>query len=155
MKRFLMILSLALIAFVSLSGQETLSAVVLKPQVPDSIELSDELKGILQKKMVQMCTQNGVEAGESRYVIYPEIRVKGAEMTATIPPKCVLELAVIVKVVDSQTDERISQTDFILKAIESDQDKALYKAISRMNVKTSKIRKFMVVTKDKIEELCK
>lgn len=155
MKRFLMILSLALIAFVSLSGQETSSAVVLKPQVPDSIELSDELKGILQKKMVQMCTQNGVEAGESKYVIYPEIRVKGAEMTATIPPKCVLELAVIVKVVDSQTDERISQTDFVLKAIESDQDKALYKAISRMNVKTSKIRKFMVVTKDKIEELCK
>ncbi|MBR5610056.1 MAG: hypothetical protein IKW65_00835 [Bacteroidales bacterium] len=155
MKRFLMILSLALIAFVSLSGQETSFAVVLKPHVPDSIELSDELKGILQKKMVQMCTQNGVEAGESKYVIYPEIRVKGAEMTATIPPKCVLELAVIVKVVDSQTDERISQTDFVLKAIESDQDKALYKAISRMNVKTSKIRKFMVVTKDKIEELCK
>lgn len=155
MKRFLMILSLALIAFVSLSGQETSSAVVLKPHVPDSIELSDELRGILQKKMVQMCTQNGVEAGESRYVIYPEIRVKGAEMTATIPPKCVLELAVIVKVADSQTDERISQTDFVLKAIESDQDKALYKAISRMNVKTSKIRKFMVVTKDKIEELCK
>lgn len=155
MRRFLMILSLALIAFVSLSGQETSSAVVLKPHVPDSIELSDELKGILQKKMVQMCTQNGVEAGESRYVIYPEIRVKGADMTATIPPKCVLELAVIVKVVDSQTDERISQTDFVLKAIESDQDKALYKAISRMNVKTSKIRKFMVVTKDKIEELCK
>lgn len=150
-----MILSLALIAFVSLSGQETSFAVVLKPHVPDSIELSDELKGILQKKMVQMCTQNGVEAGESKYVIYPEIRVKGAEMTATIPPKCVLELAVIVKVVDSQTDERISQTDFVLKAIESDQDKALYKAISRMNVKTSKIRKFMVVTKDKIEELCK
>lgn len=155
MKRFLMILSMALIAFVSLSGQETSSAVVLKPQVPDSIELSDELKGILQKKMEQMCTQNGVEAGESKYVIYPEIRVKGAEMTATIPPKCVLELAMIVKVVDSQTDERISQTDFVLKAIESDQDKALYKAISRMNVKTSKIRKFMVVTKDKIEELCK
>ena len=155
MKRFLMILSLALIAFVSLSGQETSSAVVLKPHVPDSIELSDELRGILQKKMVQMCTQNGVEAGESRDVIYPEIRVKGAEMTATIPPKCVLELAVIVKVADSQTDERISQTDFVLKAIESDQDKALYKAISRMNVKTSKIRKFMVVTKDKIEELCK
>lgn len=155
MKRFLMILSLAIIAFVSLSGQETSSAVVLKPHVPDSIELSDELRGILQKKMVQMCTQNGVEAGESRYVIYPEIRVKGAEMTATIPPKCMLELAVIVKVVDSQTDERISQTDFVLKAIESDQDKALYKAISRMNVKTSKIRKFMVVTKDKIEELCK
>ena len=150
-----MILSLAFIAFVSLSGQETSFAVVLKPHVPDSIELSDELKGILQKKMVQMCTQNGVEAGESKYVIYPEIRVKGAEMTATIPPKCVLELAVIVKVVDSQTDERISQTDFVLKAIESDQDKALYKAISRMNVKTSKIRKFMVVTKDKIEELCK
>lgn len=150
-----MILSLALIAFVSLSGQETSSAVVLKPQVPDSIELSDELKGILQKKMVQMCTQNGVEAGESKYVIYPEIRVKGAEMTATIPPKCVLELAVIVKVVDSQTDERISQTDFILKSIESNQEKAMYKAISKMNVRTSKIRKFMVVTKDKIEKLCK
>ena len=155
MKRFLMILSLALIAFVSLSGQETSSAVVLKPQVPDSIELSDELRGILQKKMEQMCTQNGVEAGESKYVIYPEIRVKGAEMTATIPPKCVLELAVIVKVADSLTEEGISQTDFVLKAIESDQDKALYKAISRMNVKTSRIRKFMVVTKDKIEELCK
>lgn len=155
MKRFLMILSLALIAFVSLSGQETSSAVVLKPHVPDSIELSDELRGILQKKMEQMCTQNGVEAGESKYVIYPEIRVKGAEMTATIPPKCVLELAVIVKVADSLTEEGISQTDFILKAIESDQDKALYKAISRMNVKTSRIRKFMVVTKDKIEELCK
>lgn len=150
-----MILSLALIAFVSLSGQETSSAVVLKPHVPDSIELSDELKGILQNKMVQMCTQNGVEAGDSKYVIYPEIRVKGAEMTATIPPKCVLELSVIVKVADSLTEGGISQTDFVLKAIESDQDKALYKAISRMNVKTSKIRKFMVVTKDKIEELCK
>lgn len=150
-----MILSLTFVGFISLFGQDAVSAVVLKPEVPDTIELSDELKGILQKKMVQMCTQNGVEAGESKYVIYPEIRVKGAEMTATIPPKCVLELAVIVKVVDSQTDERISQTDFVLKAIESDQDKALYKAISRMNVKTSKIRKFMVVTKDKIEELCK
>ena len=150
-----MILSLTFVGFISLFGQDAVSAVVLKPEVPDTIELSDELRGILQKKMVQMCTQNGVEAGESKYVIYPEIRVKGAEMTATIPPKCVLELAVIVKVVDSQTDERISQTDFVLKAIESDQDKALYKAISRMNVKTSKIRKFMVVTKDKIEELCK
>ena len=155
MKRFLMILSLAFVGFISLFGQDAASAVVLKPEVSDTIELSDELRGILQKKMEQMCIQNGVEAGESKYVIYPEIRVKGAEMTATIPPKCVLELAVIVKVVDSQTDERISQTDFVLKAIESDQDKALYKAISRMNVKTSKIRKFMVVTKDKIEELCK
>ena len=155
MKRFLMILSLTFVGFISLFGQDAASAVVLKPEVPDTIELSDELKGILQEKMVQMCTQNGVEAGDSKYVIYPEIRVKGADMTASIPPKCVLELAVIVNVVDSQTDERISQTDFVLKAIESDQDKALYKAISRMNVKTSKIRKFMVVTKDKIEELCK
>lgn len=150
-----MIFSLAFVGFISLFGQDAASAVVLKPEVPDTIELSDELKGILQEKMVQMCTQNGVEAGDSKYVIYPEIRVKGADMTASIPPKCVLELAVIVNVVDSQTDERISQTDFVLKAIESDQDKALYKAISRMNVKTSKIRKFMVVTKDKIEELCK
>lgn len=155
MKRFLMILSLTFVGFISLFGQDAASAVVLKPEVPDTIELSDELKGILQKKMVQMCTQNGVEAGDSKYVIYPEIRVKGADMTASIPPKCVLELAVIVNVVDSETGERISQTDFILKSIESNQEKAMYKAISKMNVRTSKIRKFMVVTKDKIEELCK
>ena len=155
MKRFLMILSLTFVGFISLFGQDAASAVLLKPEVPDTIELSDELKGILQEKMVQMCTQNGVEAGDSKYVIYPEIRVKGADMTASIPPKCVLELAVIVNVVDSETGERISQTDFILKSIESNQEKAMYKAISKMNVRTSKIRKFMVVTKDKIEELCK
>ena len=150
-----MILSLTFVGFISLFGQDAASAVVLKPEVPDTIELSDELKGILQEKMVQMCTQNGVEAGDSKYVIYPEIRVKGADMTASIPPKCVLELAVIVNVVDSETGERISQTDFILKSIESNQEKAMYKAISKMSVRTSKIRKFMVVTKDKIEELCK
>lgn len=150
-----MILSLTFVGFISLFGQDAASAVVLKPEVPDTIELSDELKGILQEKMVQMCTQNGLEAGDSKYVIYPEIRVKGADMTASIPPKCVLELAVIVNVVDSETGERISQTDFILKSIESNQEKAMYKAISKMNVRTSKIRKFMVVTKDKIEELCK
>ena len=150
-----MILSLTFVGFISLFGQDAASAVLLKPEVPDTIELSDELKGILQEKMVQMCTQNGVEAGDSKYVIYPEIRVKGADMTASIPPKCVLELAVIVNVVDSETGERISQTDFILKSIESNQEKAMYKAISKMNVRTSKIRKFMVVTKDKIEELCK
>lgn len=150
-----MILSLTFVGFISLLGQDAASAVVLKPEVSDTIELSDELKGILQKKMVQMCTQNGVEVGDSKYVIYPEIRVKGADMTASIPPKCVLELAVIVNVVDSETGERISQTDFILKSIESNQEKAMYKAISKMNVRTSKIRKFMVVTKDKIEELCK
>lgn len=155
MKRFLMILSLTFVGFISLFGQDAASAVLLKPEVPDTIELSDELKGILQEKMVQMCTQNGVEAGDSKYVIYPEIRVKGADMTASIPPKCVLELAVIVNVVDSETGERISQTDFILKSIESNQEKAMYKAISKMSVRTSKIRKFMVVTKDKIEELCK
>lgn len=150
-----MILSLTFVGFISLFGQDAASAVLLKPEVPDTIELSDELKGILQEKMVQMCTQNGVEAGDSKYVIYPEIRVKGADMTASIPPKCVLELAVIVNVVDSETGERISQTDFILKSIESNQEKAMYKAISKMSVRTSKIRKFMVVTKDKIEELCK
>ena len=155
MKRFLVILSLTFVGFISLFGQDAASAVVLKPEVSDTIELSDELRGILQKKMEQMCTQNGVEAGDSKYVIYPEIRVKGADMTASIPPKCVLELAVIVNVVDSETGERISQTDFILKSIESNQEKAMYKAISKMNVRTSKIRKFMVVTKDKIEELCK
>lgn len=137
----------------SVSAQDTVDRVVLAPEVRDSIGLSDELAGILDGKMVQMCTLNGVDAGPSRFVITSEIKTADKSMTATIPPKCIVEIAMYVTVTDTLTADVISKTKWSVKAVESNEDKAVYKAISRMNVKSSQIRKFITVTKNKIEGL--
>lgn len=152
MKKLFVLLAMLLGSICS-SAQDTASVVILTPEVRDSIGLSEELGEILDEKMVQMCTLNCVEAGESRFVLTSEVRIADKSMTATIPPKCMVEIAVYLEVTDKQTAEVISRTKCTLKAIESNEDKAIYKAISRVNVKSSQIRKFITVTKNKIEGL--
>lgn len=153
MRRLLILVVSAIFCSATLLAQGESSQVVLKPVVSDSIALSAELREILLNKMTLMCTQNGVEAGESRYVIAPLVELTEVEMTASIPPKCIVELTMTITIVDEECGQQVSQTDYKIKSIESNKDKAVYKAISRMNVKTSKIRKFMLVSKEKIESL--
>ena len=85
-------------------------------------------------------------------MITPDVRVKDKRITSSIPPKCIVELEVKLRVVDTLVCEKISETDITLTSIESNEAKAIHKAISRMNVRSSQIRKFITVTRKKLEQ---
>ena len=151
MKKLFFVMALAISSLWCL-GQDATQRVLFKPVVSDTLALTDQVRGILADKMVLVCTQNGVEVGESRYVITPDVRVKDKRITSSIPPKCIVELEVMLRVVDTLVHEKISETDITLTSIESNEAKAIHKAISRMNVRSSQIRKFITVTRKKLEQ---
>lgn len=151
MKKLFFVVAFALSSILCF-GQDINGRVIFKPVVSDTLSLTDQVRKILADKMTLMCTQNGVEAGESRYVITPDVKVLEKRMTSSIPPKCVVELEVSVQVVDTLVREKISETDITLTSIESNEAKAIHKAISRMNVRSSQIRKFITVTRKKLEQ---
>ncbi|MBQ2243682.1 MAG: hypothetical protein II318_05660 [Bacteroidales bacterium] len=151
MKKLFFVVALAISSLLCF-GQDTTRRVIFKPVVSDTLALTDQVRGILADKMVLVCTQNGVEVGESRYVITPDVKVLEKRMTSSIPPKCIVELEVKLRVVDTLVHEKISETDITLTSIESNEAKAINKAISRMNVRSSQIRKFITVTRKKLEQ---
>lgn len=153
MKRVVIYVFLIIVFSSALFGQDSSGRIIMKPVVSDTIAIPDNLRPVLLRKMSQMCTQNGVDTGESKFIIYPEIEVTDSDMTASIPPKCILRMNIAVTVLNTETGEIVSQTDIALKSIESNEGKALHKAISRMNVRSIQLRKFITVTKNKIEEM--
>lgn len=158
MKRIIVILLAALAPLLSvgqssLGKTDDLGRIALAAIVPDAAEIPKNASKMLQNKMQQIATQNGLGASEqSQFAIVPVVSIVSKEITPTAPPMQALNLDVSFYIVDAQSQNIFSQTTVSLKGVGKNEAKAYSQAIKRINPKQGQFRGFVEKGKEKIVE---
>lgn len=145
-RRITVVLILVLFSF-TIFGQ---SKTTITPQLGKCEGLPNEAKEALMAKLTAMSVESGYEVGESDYIISADVIFIERIATATAPIQYVVKLSLPISI-KKMDGTIISTITFNLQGLESSEGKAIYKAITSLKTKTSRVRKFMLLSKEKIE----
>lgn len=124
--------------------------IAIMPMVCDALDLPADARAALNRKLLQMTTQNGFGATGGPFILTADVRTVDKQVTATAPAQYIVELEVSVYVVNLQEQLLAAETSFVVKSIESSENKAVIRAINRINARTPVVRQFMTSAREKI-----
>lgn len=151
-KRLISLITCVLMA-ISLFGQTSAqSKIAIAPFVSEELDVHESIKSTLEKKLMQMATQNGFGASSSAFVITPSLDIIDKCATATVPSQFVVEMEVSFFVVNIVEDIIVSEISYEVKGVDTSEQKAIKAAINQVNVKSPRVRKFMEASRAKIVE---
>lgn len=151
-KRLISLITCVLMA-ISLFGQASAqSKIAIAPFVSEELDVHESIKSTLEKKLMQMATQNGFGASSSAFVITPSLDIIDKYATATVPSQFVVEMEVSFFVVNIVEDIIVSEISYEVKGVDTSEQKAIKAAINQVNVKSPRVRKFMEASRAKIVE---
>lgn len=151
-KRLISLITCVLMA-ISLFGQTSAqSKIAIAPFVSEELDVHESIKSTLEKKLMQMATQNGFGASSSAFVITPSLDIIDKYATATVPSQFVVEMEVSFFVVNIVEDIIVSEISYEVKGVDTSEQKAIKAAINQVNVKSPRVRKFMEASRAKIVE---
>lgn len=149
MIRKLLICSLCCCAPLLLAGQ-TEQRIAIAPMVCDALDIPADARAALNQKLLQMTTQNGFGATGGPFILTADVRTVDKQVTATAPAQYIVELEVSVYVVNLQEQLLAAETSFTVKSIEASENKAVIRAINRIDPRTPVVRRFMAGAREKI-----
>ena len=126
--------------------------IAITPMVCDALDLPADARAALNRKLLQMTTQNGFGATGGPFILTADVRTVDKQVTATAPAQYIVELEVSVYVVNLQEQLLAAETSFVVTSIESSENKAVIRAINRINARTPVVRQFMTSAREKIVE---
>lgn len=124
--------------------------IAITPMVCDALDLPPDARAALSQKLLQMTTQNGFGATGGPFILTADVRMVDKQVSATAPAQYIVELEVSIYVVNLQEQLLAAETSFVVKSIESSENKAVIRAINRINVRTPVVRQFMTSAREKI-----
>ncbi|HOP03948.1 MAG TPA: hypothetical protein PL017_09155 [Tenuifilaceae bacterium] len=137
----------------SLGKTDDLGRIALAAIVPDAAEIPKNASKMLQNKMQQIATQNGLGASEqSQFAIVPIVTIVSKEVTPTAPPMQALNLDITLYIVDGQSQNIFSQTTISTKGVGKTEDAAYVQGIKQLNAKHGQFKGFVEKGKEKIIE---
>ncbi|MFW5725530.1 MAG: hypothetical protein ACOCX0_03710 [Bacteroidota bacterium] len=138
----------------SLGKTDDLGRISIAALVPDEAGLPSGSSQMLQNKMMQMATQNGLGATQERsqFAMVPVISIISQDVTPTAPPQIALTVEVAFYIVDAVTQNIFSQTYIEVKGVGNTEDRAYTQALRNVNPRHGQFRGFIEQGKEKIVE---
>ncbi len=160
MKIILLFLAIILMTFTASNAQNSqgktddLGRVAIAAIVPDAAGLPANSQRMLQNKMMQIASQNGLGATEERaqFAMVPVISIITQDVTPTAPPQIAMTLEVSLYIVDAVSQNIFSQTSMELRGVGNTEDRAYSQALRNLNPRQGQFRGFVEKGKEKIIE---
>ncbi len=160
MKRITTIITILLLAGTMASGQsnlgktDDLGRLAIAALVPDEAGLPAGTQRMLQNKMMQIATQNGLSAMEERaqFAMVPMISIISQDVTPTAPPQVALTVELSLLIVDAVSQNIFSQTSLQLKGVGNTEERAYAQALRNLNPRHGQFRGFVEAGKERIVE---
>lgn len=120
--------------------------------VPDEAGLSTSEMKLIESKLIQMATANGVGGlgGSPRFVLAPVVTVLSKDVTSTAPPKHLLNYDITFYVADILSGTVFATENMQIKGVGESDARAFISAFKSLNVKDARFQKFIKTAQDKI-----
>jgi hypothetical protein len=158
MKNFLLLIPFLLLSVVgsaqsSLGKTDDLGRIAIAAMVPDEAGIPGGAQRMLQNKLMQVATQNGLGAIEgSQFVMVPMVSIINKDVTPTAPPMVSINMEVTFYIVDLNSRNIYSQTSIQLKGVGNSDERAYTQALNGVNPRHGQFRGFIEKGKEKIIE---
>ncbi|HBG23609.1 MAG: hypothetical protein A2X17_07740 [Bacteroidetes bacterium GWF2_41_61] len=139
----------------TLGKSDDLGRVALAVMVPDMAEnIPQSAKQLLENKMMQIATINGLGAGglDPRFCIVPMVNILTKDVTPTAPPMIALNMEITFYIVDAVNQIIFVQTTMAAKGVGQTEDKAYISGIRNVNARAGQFKGFIENGKNKIIE---
>ncbi len=139
----------------TLGKTDDIGRIALAVHVPDMAEnIPAGAKQLLENKMMQIATNNGLGAGgvDPRFCIVPMVNLLSKDVTPTAPPMVAMTLEVSFYIVDAIGEAIFSQTTVSAKGVGQTEEKALISGIKNINTRAGHFKGFVERGKTKIIE---
>lgn len=139
----------------TLGKSDDLGRLALSVMVPDMAEnIPQSAKQLLENKMMQIATINGLGAGglDPRFCIVPMVNILTKDVTPTAPPMIALNMEVTFYIVDAVNQTIFVQTTMAAKGVGQTEDKAYISGIKNVNARAGQFKGFIESGKNKIIE---
>jgi hypothetical protein len=151
MKKYILLLVTLIVTGVSLKAQNTvgksddIGRLSIAAIVPDEAGLPAETQNMLQNKMMQIATQNGLGATADRaqFAMVPVIAIISKDITPTAPPQIALTLELSLYIVDALSQSIFSQTTVSIKGVGNTEERAYSQALRNLNPRQGQFRGFV------------
>ena len=159
MKR-LRLLLLALLVMASASVLKAQDEMTFEQMIPVRVlmPVNNDIKGdaltVLYNRVNQAVTLNGLgsSTNESRFLIVTSVTILSKNVTTSIPPQFMAEVEVSFYFVDNIQKVILSQEMITKKGMDSNDDKAVAKAIKSIQARDPKLKKLITVGKKRAVE---
>lgn len=118
--------------------------------VSDVLELPTVAKNALQQKLTQMALHNGMANQDGDFVLTASLSVLEKEVTPTAPPQYAVKIEVMTYVVNLLDDIVVAENSFTIKGVDSNENKALLRAINQINSRSEASRSFIATARENI-----
>jgi hypothetical protein len=138
----------------SLGKSDDLGRLAIAAIVPDEAGVPGGAQRMLQNKMMQIATLNGLGATESRaqFAMVPMISVINQDVTPTAPPMVSLTVEVTLYIVDVISHNIFNQTSIELRGVGNTEERAYSQALNNLNPRHGQFKGFVERGKEKIVE---
>lgn len=154
MKKYILIIALAIIAFTS-NAQVKLDdfgRIILNAYLPENLAIPTEAKNVLLTKLNQITTNNGMGASQAnpRFIITANINVGTKDIVAGPPQMIAQNIEVTFFIGDAVANTIFSNATLSLKGVGTNENKAFIEAFKTINPKNKEIAAFLEEGKMKI-----
>lgn len=137
----------------SLGKTDDLGRIAIAAIVPDEAEIPAGAQKMLQNRLMQVATLNGLGAVEgSQFAMIPMVSIISQDVTPTAPPQIALKVEISLYIVDALSQTIFSQTSIEAKGVGNTEDRAYTQAINNLNPRHGQFRGFVEKGKEKIVE---
>jgi hypothetical protein len=137
----------------SLGKTDDLGRIAIAAVVPDEAGIPAGAQRMLQSRLTQVATLNGLGAAEgSQFAMLPMVSIISKDVTPTAPPMISLNMEITLYIVDAKSQAIFSQTSIPLKGVGNTEDRAYTQAINNINPRHGQFRGFVEKGKEKIVE---
>jgi hypothetical protein len=137
----------------SLGKTDDLGRIAIAAVVPDEAGIPAGAQRMLQSRLTQVATLNGLGAAEgSQFAMLPMVSIISQDVTPTAPPMISLNMEITLYIVDAKSQAIFSQTSIPLKGVGNTEDRAYTQAINNINPRHGQFRGFVEKGKEKIVE---
>lgn len=126
--------------------------IILNTYIPDNIAIPAEAKNLLNNKLNQIASNNGMGGSQSnpRFVISASVNLGTKDIIAGPPQMIAQNLDVTLFIGDAVTNTIFSNTTLTLKGVGTNENKAFIEAFKTINTKNKDIVAFLEEGKTKI-----
>lgn len=144
----------SLVAQSNLGRTDDLGRIGIAAIVPDEAGLPAGTQNMLQNRMMQIATQNGLGAieGQAQFAMVPMVSIITHDVTPTAPPQIALTVELSLYIVDVVSQNIFSQTSIELRGVGNTEERAYSQALRNVNPRHGQFRGFVERGKERIVE---
>ena len=126
--------------------------IVLNTYLPDNTSFSSEAKKMLETKLNQITTKNGIGGSQSnpRFIITATVNIGTKDIISGPPQMIAQNIDITLFIGDAITNTIFSNTTLSLKGVGTNENKAFIDAFKNINPKNKEVLEFLEKGKNKI-----